>query len=146
MGLRSWLTGAESGRIATGSRSGVAGSRSGVAGSRSGAPTSSSSSTPPSPPRPVAGWPDLAPIQRVIGDLRPNAQGGEFGESLTTWRSPALTAGELDHGVSPLAPSGLVSGLAEAVPTAATQLRSPAPATCVGAIVELRESWSNEMS
>jgi hypothetical protein len=29
---------------------------------------------------------------------------------------------------------------------AVQMLRSPAPATCVGAIVELLESWSSEMS
>jgi hypothetical protein len=79
-----------------------------------GAASASDLPTPPAPSSP-AGWRGLPPIQRVLGELTANTQGAEFSESLTTWHSPALTVGELDHGVSPLAPSGVVTGLAETV-------------------------------
>src|SRR3954454_17060141 len=57
-------------------------------------------------------WRQLPKIQRVVGGITPNAQAENFAGSLSTWRNPSLVR-DLDHGVSPLAPSGLVSGLAE---------------------------------
>src|SRR3954452_10881652 len=65
----------------------------------------------------AASWRQLPAIQRVVGGITPNAQAENFAGSLSTWRNPSLV-GESDHGVSPLAPSGLVSGLAEPVPPA----------------------------
>ncbi len=60
----------------------------------------------------LGGWRTLAPIQRQLSDITSNVQTDSFADGLTTWQNPGLVGG-LSHLVSPHAPSGLVSGLAQ---------------------------------
>ena len=103
MGLWGWLTGDRSGPPAAGPGSSADGGSApgGHAGPRQAA-------------RPAGGWQALPPIQRTLAGVSPAVRPVEFADSLITWHNPGLVHG-LDHGVSPLAPSGLVSGLAEPV-------------------------------
>ena len=77
---------------------------------------------PPAPPAPLpdprlaspapadGGWRATAPIQRTVPEHVPVFKTLDFGADLTAWQAPTFLR-ELSHEVSPMGPTGLVSGL-----------------------------------
>ena len=111
MGLWRWLTGERAAPSATSLESSFD-ARLPDGSSADGGEAAAST---PAAGRPTGGWQAVPAIQRVLGDIAPTVRPAQFSGSLTTWHDPTLVQ-ELVHGVSPLAPSGLVSGLAKPVP------------------------------
>lgn len=65
-----------------------------------------------SPAESGAGWRELPPLQRTLGDAALVTDPDGFHGSLSTWRNASFTTAPLGHEVSPKAPSGVGHGLA----------------------------------
>lgn len=90
-------------------------------GRATGADTVGATTSPPAATTTAeAGWRQLEPIQRQVPAITPIAAAADFSGSLRTWHNPAIL-GELGHGVSPMAPSGLIDGLVEPISGSASQ-------------------------
>src|SRR6266542_4396514 len=76
--------------------------------------THSSAPPPPAPAAPADAWRRLPALQRVSADLAPVAPLDRFAGSLSTHQDPRFLA-PLAHALTPDAPSGEVTGLAQPV-------------------------------
>ena len=74
----------------------------------------------------VPEWAQLPPMQLSLPEM-PSIMSKRFDQSLVSWQPPALFVGDLGHTVSPVAPSGIVEGMAVLVPTPQPEPAEPMP-------------------
>ncbi|MFG1804902.1 hypothetical protein [Streptomyces sp. NPDC049040] len=89
----------------------------------------------PAPAPPRGEWRELAVQRTTFAAPRLLTAPDAFASGLGTWQNPSLS-GELAHAVTPTAPSGLVSGIADIAapaPEAAPAVPEPAPSTATPA-------------
>ena len=102
-------------------------------------------------------WPTVAPIQRIVGTMRPVSPQQDFADSLTSWRNPSFLA-PLGHLVSADAPAGVIHRLIEpaappargpgdpALEFAAAPARRPIRGGAVQRMLATISSWASRES